>query len=122
MVLHLPSDPSEENLPSNKILAHTIASMLEKRSPLSTNDFLIAAAKRAQEISIIRHNSLNGGAQRPIYLRLPKAGERCFYTGLTRSKLNSLILGPAPVVKSRSVKGRGLGAKRGVRLIQLDSL
>lgn len=61
----------------------------------------------------------------PIYIRLPKPGEQCPYTGMSRAKLNELILpGPRnnhrPPVASKSL--RQPGQKTGVRLILLDSL
>jgi hypothetical protein len=61
----------------------------------------------------------------PEFIRLPKAGSREPFTGLSRSKLNQLILpnpenGFKPPV--RSVVLRKRGAIRGVRLIFLDSL
>lgn len=46
----------------------------------------------------------------PRYLRLPRSGQRCPHTGLSRSALNSLILGCRPLVKSIS-----LGARHGIR-------
>ena len=58
------------------------------------------------------------------FIRLPKAG-LCPYTGLSRSKLNQLIL-PCeqndwkPPVKSVCLRQRG--AIKGTRLIVLDSL
>jgi hypothetical protein len=56
----------------------------------------------------------------PIWIRLPKSGTPCPYTGLSRSALNALILGPKPLVKSVSLKKRY--AVRGTRLIHLGSL
>jgi hypothetical protein len=61
----------------------------------------------------------------PEFIRLPKPGSREPFTGLSRSKLNQLILpseenGHKPPV--RSVVLRKRGAIRGVRLIFLDSL
>ena len=61
---------------------------------------------------------------RPEFIRLPKGG-LCPYTGLSRSKLNQLIL-PCeqnewkPPVKSVCLRKRG--AIKGTRLIVLDSL
>jgi hypothetical protein len=61
----------------------------------------------------------------PVYIRLPKNGERCPFTSISRSKLNQLIL-PVwqndfkPPVKSVAVKRDG--AKKGTRLILLESL
>jgi hypothetical protein len=62
---------------------------------------------------------------KPEFIRLPKPGTSCPWTGLTRGTLNNLILpGPAngfkPPVKSVSLRPRG--AKRGCRLIVFDSL
>jgi len=56
----------------------------------------------------------------PIWVRLPKSGHACPFTGLSRSALNALILGPNPKVKSVSLKQRY--AIRGTRLILLKSL
>ena len=61
----------------------------------------------------------------PYYLRLPRTGSFCPWTGLSRSKLNQLILpcaenGNAPPVKSLCLKKRG--ALRGTRLILFESL
>lgn len=56
----------------------------------------------------------------PEFIRLPLTGKRCSWSNLTRASLNKLILGPAPKVKSLTL--RDPGAKRGVRLIHLESL
>lgn len=56
----------------------------------------------------------------PEFLRLPKTGKLCPVTGLTRSALNALILGPRPAV--RSVCLRRTGALRGIRLIPTAEL
>lgn len=61
----------------------------------------------------------------PVFVRLPKPGGRCAYTGLSRAKLYDLILpcrrnNGNPPVKSKSV--RKTGSMRGVRLILLESL
>jgi hypothetical protein len=63
-------------------------------------------------------------SQRPLFIRLPKVGN-CEWTGLSRSKLNQLILackenGYRPPVKSVALKPPG--ARNGVRLIHFDSL
>ena len=60
------------------------------------------------------------GPLQPKWIRLPKAGKSCPYTGLTRSGMNSLILGVNPPVKSVSLKKRF--ALRGTRLVSLESL
>jgi hypothetical protein len=61
----------------------------------------------------------------PEFIRLPKGGHLEPFTGLSRSKLNELILpskanGFKPPV--RSVSLRKTGQLRGVRLIVLESL
>ncbi len=56
----------------------------------------------------------------PEFTRLPRAGERCRISNLSRSTLNGLILGPQPLVKSVCLRKRG--AQRGVRLIVTSSL
>ena len=62
---------------------------------------------------------------KPEFLRLPKSGTRCPYTGLSRSKLNQLVL-PCkendykPPVESKVLRNRG--TIRGTRLIVFDSL
>jgi len=59
------------------------------------------------------------------FIRLPKSGSKCPYTGLSRTSLNWLILPNsdngfnAPV---RSVVFRKQGRSRGIRLIDFDSL
>ena len=62
---------------------------------------------------------------KPEWLRLPAPGERCRYTGLSRSTLNELTIpgrtnGEMPPVKSVVLRKRG--ALRGIRLISYDSL
>lgn len=63
---------------------------------------------------------------RPEWLRLPKSGQRCPISGLSRSALNSAILpnkanGYKPQVLSRQIKSHKL-ASRGQRLVNVDSL
>lgn len=62
---------------------------------------------------------------RPEFIRLPKPRTLCPWTGLSRSKLNELILpstlnGHRPPVRSVSLRNRG--QVRAVRLINFDSL
>jgi hypothetical protein len=64
----------------------------------------------------------NGG---PVYIRLPKPGATCPISGLSRAKLNELILPNErnhrnPPVASKSL--RKAGAQKGVRLVLLESL
>ena len=61
----------------------------------------------------------------PEFIRLPKPGTLCCWTGLSRSKLNELVLpshlnGFKPPVRSVSLRNRG--QIKAVRLILLDSL
>lgn len=56
----------------------------------------------------------------PEFLRLPRSGERCAISGLSRSALNALILGAHPPVASVCL--RKMGAVRGCRLIVTRSL
>jgi hypothetical protein len=62
---------------------------------------------------------------RPELIRLPKPGTQCPYTGLSRSKMNELIL-PSPLndfkppVKSISLRNRG--QVKAVRLVFYESL
>lgn len=79
-------------------------------------------ASRLQQIS---GSTNQAGDGRPVYIRLPKSGERCPHSGLTRSKLNELILPSErnafrPPVESKCLRKRG--SERGIRLISLQSL
>ena len=62
---------------------------------------------------------------KPEFIRLPKPGAQCPWTGLSRGKLNQLVL-PCkensfkPPVRSVSIRQRG--HQRGVRLVFFDSL
>ena len=61
----------------------------------------------------------------PEFLRLPKPGELCPLTGLSRSAINELILptprnGNKPPVKSFCLRQKG--ARTGIRLVSYDSL
>ena len=60
----------------------------------------------------------NASIQRPEWIRLPKEGMSCPYSGLSRSYLSNLLRSQA--VKSNVL--RNPGAIRGVRLISYDSL
>ena len=70
-------------------------------------------------------NKNEGETIRPEFIRLPRNGTRCPWSGLSRTALNSLILpsesnGHKPPVKSISLRPR-IGTK-GIRLIVYDSL
>lgn len=61
----------------------------------------------------------------PVYIRLPRPGQYCSWTGLSRSKMNQLILptdanGHKSPVASASLNQEG--TRRGTRLISLESL
>ena len=75
-----------------------------------------------QQISAPTNQPQTGG---PVYIRLPKPGEKCPITGLSRAKLNELILPNErnhfnPPVASKSLRQKG--ALRGIRLVLLESL
>lgn len=62
---------------------------------------------------------------RPAFVRIPKSGERCPLTGLTRGVMNNLTLPCSanrytPPVRSRIL--RQPGKNRGVKLVEVDSL
>ncbi len=60
----------------------------------------------------------NASILRPEWIRLPKEGKSCPYSGLSRSYLSNLL-------RSQEVKSKVLrhpGAIRGVRLVSYDSL
>jgi hypothetical protein len=62
---------------------------------------------------------------RPEFIRLPKPGTLCPHTGLSRSKLNELVLPcPANCFKPpvRSISLRNRGQIKAVRLVVYDSL
>ncbi len=56
----------------------------------------------------------------PEFVRLPRAGQRCPYTGMSRSAINALILATPPAVKSYVL--RRPDARTGIRLIEYRSL
>ena len=68
----------------------------------------------------VRPQQISSLAIKPEWIRLPKPGTLCTHTGLSRSKLNELILGSKPPVHSVSLRRRG--QLRGTRLINYDSL
>ncbi len=79
-------------------------------------------APPAQQISSPTNQPASGG---PVYVRLPKPSQQCPITGLSRAKLNELILPSErnnfrPPVASKSL--RKAGQQKGVRLILLESL
>ena len=79
------------------------------------HEFIRALIEAVRELTTVK----------PEFVRLPKSGTRCPHTGLSRSKLNQLVL-PCkendfkPPVESKSVRSRG--TIRGARIIVFDSL
>ena len=79
------------------------------------HEFIRALIEAVRELTSVK----------PEFIRLPKSGTRCSYTGLSRSKLNQLVL-PCkendfkPSVESKVLRYRGI--VRGTRLIVFDSL
>jgi hypothetical protein len=76
-----------------------------------------------QQMSTPSNQPQTGGG--PVYVRLPKPGEKCPITGLSRAKLNELILPNkrnnfSPPVASKSLRKKG--STRGIRLVLLESL
>jgi hypothetical protein len=60
----------------------------------------------------------NPPSLRPEWIRLPKEGSNCVFTGLSRSYIAGLIR--EGKVHSRSLLNHG--ARRGIRLISYDSI
>ena len=76
--------------------------------------YTIAPVKATEPINI-----------KPEFIRLPKPGMRCPWTGLSRGKMNQIVLpckenGYKPPVRSVSIRQRG--QKFAVRLVFFDSL
>jgi hypothetical protein len=81
---------------------------------MSANTLVTAAIQASSPTRII-----------PEFIRLPKPGTLCPWTGLSRSKMNELVLPNQtnafkPHVRSFSLRNRG--QIKAVRLIVLDSL
>jgi len=78
-----------------------------------------------QEIGAMANACKSRALTRPEFLRLPKSGNLCPYSGLSRSGMNALIL-PTPGNNYRppvrSVSLRARGQLRAVRLVVYDSL
>jgi hypothetical protein len=60
----------------------------------------------------------NPPSLRPEWIRLPKEGSNCVFTGLSRSYIAGLIR--EGKIRSRTLRNRG--ASRGIRLISYDSI
>src|SRR5579859_7145493 len=82
------------------------------------NTIMATAPVQAPEVS-------TNNKSQPEFIRLPRPGQQCAHTGLSRTKMCELILpcpanGHKPPV--RSVVLRASGKSRGVRLIDYASL
>jgi hypothetical protein len=89
----------------------------------ATSDLLNLAGLTSAPLEVPRRSIAT--SPMPEFVRLPKPGTLCPYTGLTRGTLNSWILpmksnGFKPPVKSYVIRRRG--ARTGVRVIQYESL
>lgn len=62
-------------------------------------------------------HTTNAGA---IWIRLPRAGDACPYTGLRRGQMLKLVCNKENGLKTCHLREQG--AKRGTRLIELHSL
>ena len=60
----------------------------------------------------------NPPSLRPEWIRLPREGSNCVFTGLSRSYIAGLIR--EGKIRSRTLRNRG--ASRGIRLISYDSI
>ncbi len=71
-----------------------------------------------------KHISLYLPQEYPYAIRLPKSGQYCPYTGLSRSQMNSLIMPNKADKKNPPVKSISMGedGKKGSRLILYVSL
>ena len=67
-----------------------------------SNNHHASAGPTADPVRASQHHATD--RQIPEFLRLPRAGTRCFLTGLSRATLNALILGDRPRVKSRGIR------------------
>lgn len=63
-------------------------------------------------------NIVNTPVSKPEFIRIPRAGERCPYTGLSRAWIYEAA--NAGLIRTVSIRSRG--RVRGVRLIDYDSL
>ena len=90
-----------------------------KRFPLTSAD---AGALTASPVAV---PTVTAVARDPEWIRLPKTGTLCPYSGLSRSKLNELVL-PCPAndfkPPVKSIVLRRKGAVKGCRLISYSAL
>jgi hypothetical protein len=85
-------------------------------------------AKQSSELTtspLSTHPRVVMASIEPEFIRLPKPGELCPYTGMARSALNELILPTErnqfkPPVRSFCIRQRG--ARTGIRLVDYKSL
>jgi hypothetical protein len=110
------------------VFAEQTAGTAKRSAPSSATAAGVALAEATRFSCVSPSAALAAKDTRPIvpeFCRLPKPGQLCPWTGLSRSKMNELILPcPAndwkPPVKSISLRKKG--SVRGCRLIVYDSL
>jgi hypothetical protein len=81
--------------------------------------------KRRRPLSLNDENVIQSPGMFPRYIRLPKPGEKCPWSGLSRFMLADLCVkskrNPRPPVKSFRLR-RHKGDQRAIRLIDFQSL
>ena len=114
-----------------------VADILERITELRESEWLELGVKCFQQvglrdeviltITLLAHTEYTGasGRSRPEFIRPPKPGKRCPYTGMARTSLNALYV-PSKVNNFdppvRAVCLRNPGTTRGIWLINYDSL
>lgn len=98
----------------------SIAAAMLKKLQYSQSLFEPIAHPPLTEVFVSSYLPPKPSSSLPEFIRLPKSGLRCPWTGLSRSALYELILPAQAPVKSVVLKRRA--AKRGIRLIHLPSL
>lgn len=96
-----------------------MTAMFQKITDLNCHRETIIPAQLSDH-NVASKLSLSNAQIFPAFVRLPKSGTRCPWTGLSRSALCELILPARAPVKSVVLRRRG--ASRGIRLIHLQSL
>jgi hypothetical protein len=98
---------------------HQVSALTSTEKKAEVPSFLLA------QISSTKPAGFVSGGITPIWIRLAPPGERCPYTGLSRTKQNTLIL-PSPENQFRppvrSASLRSPGQKKATRLIDFASL
>lgn len=102
--------------------------MVENNSKLVAEAFSKQGPSNGRSAAAMTIAPINASSfflHRPEFIRLPKSPALCPFSGLTRSKMNELVLPCAandfrPPVKSISLRKRG--QTKAVRLVVYDSL